>query len=57
MFYIVFELHRNVHICATRCPIEMGFRSKCGILNGRLIYAEESKLRHNFRIDLAPYQP
>ena len=29
---------------ATRCPIDMGFRSKCSILNGQVIYIENSKL-------------
>ena len=44
MFYIVFELHRIIHISATRCPIEMGFGSKCCIFNGQVIYIEKSKL-------------
>ena len=35
---------RNIHISATRCPIEMEFRSKCSILNGQVIYIEKSKL-------------
>ena len=39
-----FEFHRIVHTPATRCPIVMGFGSKCGILNGRVIYIEKSKL-------------
>ena len=34
LFYIVFELHKIVHISTTRCAIEMEFGSKCGILNG-----------------------
>ena len=42
MFYIIFE--SIVHISATRCPIEMGFGSKCSILNGQVIYIEKSKL-------------
>ena len=37
MFYIVIELLRFVHIFATRCLIEMGFGSKCGILNRQVI--------------------
>ena len=44
MFYIVFELERIVCISATRCAIEMGFGTKCSILNGQMIYAEKSKL-------------
>ena len=39
-----FRIQRNVHISATRCPIEMGFESKCSILNGQVIYIEKSKL-------------
>ena len=41
MFYIVFEHQRVVHISATRCPIEMGFRSKCSTLYGHMIYTKE----------------
>ena len=37
---------KNVHICATRCLIEMGFGSKCGILNGQVICTEKSKLNN-----------
>ena len=44
MFYIVFELHRIVHISTTRCPIEMGFGWKCGILIELVIYIEKWKL-------------
>ena len=44
LFYTVFELHRIVHISVTRCLIEMGFESKCSILNGRMIDNEKSKL-------------
>ena len=44
MFYIVFELHRIIHISATRCLIEMGFGSKCSIFNGQVIDDEKSKL-------------
>ena len=44
MFYIVFELRRIVHISATRCPIQIRFESKCGILNKQVIYIEKSKL-------------
>ena len=44
MFYIVFELQRIVHISTTRCPFEMGFGSKCSILNEQVIYTENSKL-------------
>ena len=39
-----FELQRIIHISATRCPIEMGFGSKCRILNGKVIYVKKSKL-------------
>ena len=39
-----FELQRIVHISATRCPIQMGLRSKCIILNGRVVYIVKSKL-------------
>ena len=31
MFYIVFELHKIVHISSTRCPIEMGLDQNCDI--------------------------
>ena len=44
MFYIVLLIERIVHISATRCPIEMGFRSKCSICPGQVIYIEKSKL-------------
>ena len=37
MFYIVFDLQRIVHISAARCPVEMGFGSKCSILNEKVI--------------------
>ena len=40
MFYTVFEFHRIVHTSATRCLIEIGFGSKCGISNGQMIYIE-----------------
>ena len=43
MFYIAFELQRIVHISVSRCPIEMGFGSKYGILNLQVIYIENSK--------------
>ena len=39
-----FWIWRIVHISATRCLIEMGFESKCSILNGQVIYIEKSKL-------------
>ena len=35
---------RIVHISRTRWLIEMGFRSKCSILNEQVIYIEKSKL-------------
>ena len=38
IFYIVFKLQRMFIISATRCPIEMGFESKCSILNAQMIY-------------------
>ena len=44
MFYIVFDFQIIVHITATRCPIEIEFRSKCSILSGQVIYIEKSKL-------------
>ena len=44
MVYIVFELQRIIHISAGRCPIEMGPRSKCSILNEHVIFIEKSKL-------------
>ena len=43
-YYIVFELYSSVHIFATRYLIEIGFGSKCCILNGQVIYIEKSKL-------------
>ena len=39
-----FLTSKNVHISATKCLIEMGFGSKCSILNGQVIYVEKSKL-------------
>ena len=33
MFFLT---SKNVHISATRCPIEMEFRLKCSILNGQV---------------------
>ena len=39
-FLHCFWTSKNVHISATRCLIEMGFGSKCSILNGQLIYIE-----------------
>ena len=39
-----FLTSKNVCISATRCPIEMGFGSKCSILNGQVIFVEKSKL-------------
>ena len=44
MYYIVFNLQIIDHISSTRCPIEMGFGSKCNILNGLMIYIEKSEL-------------
>ena len=43
MFYIVFEVQKIVHISTARCLIEMGFKSKCSILHGQVIYIEKSK--------------
>ena len=40
MFNIIFVLQRIVHIFATRCLIEMGFGSKCSILNEQLSYTK-----------------
>ena len=34
---------RIIHISATRCPSEMGFESKCSILNGQVIYFEKNQ--------------
>ena len=39
-----FLTSKNVHILATRCPIEIGFGSKCCILIGQVTYTEISKL-------------
>ena len=39
-----FWIWRIVHISATRCLIEMGFGSKCSILNGQVIDIEKSEL-------------
>ena len=39
-----FELHRIVCISSTRCPIEIGFESKCSNSNTQVIYIEKSKL-------------
>ena len=36
-------LNLHVHICISRCSIEMGFGSKWSILNGQVIYIEKSK--------------
>ena len=46
IFFVLhcFEIHRIVHISTTRCPIEMAFGSKCGILNEQVIHIEKSKL-------------
>ena len=44
MFYIVLELQKIILISTTRCPIEMGFGSKCSILNGQVVYLKKSKL-------------
>ena len=38
-----FELQRILHIFTTRCPIEMGFESKCSIFTGQVILIEKSK--------------
>ena len=45
-FYVLhcFELQRILHIFATTCPIEMGYRSKCSIFAGQVFYFEKSKL-------------
>ena len=40
-----FWLKRIVHISATRCSIEMGFESRCSILNRQVIYIEKAKLK------------
>ena len=40
-----FWTQKIVHIFGTRCLIEMKFRSKCNILNGQVIYVENSKLK------------
>ena len=39
-----FSTSKNIHISTTRCLIEMGFGSKCRILNRQVIYIENSKL-------------
>ena len=43
MFYIVFEFKEMLISLKTKCPIELGFRSKCSILNGQVIDIEKSK--------------
>ena len=40
---LCFWTSKNFHISATRCLIEMGFRSKCNMLNEQVIYIEKSK--------------
>ena len=45
MFYIAFEFTEMFNISATRCPIEMGLGSKCGILNGQVVYIHKAKLK------------
>ena len=42
--FTLFWTSKNVHISATRCPIEMRFGSTCSILNGQVIYIEKSQL-------------
>ena len=44
MFCIDLERQRIFDISATKCPIEMGFESRCNIFNGLIIYTEKSKL-------------
>ena len=46
MFYIVFWTSQNFSydISTTRCPTEIGFGSKCGILNGQVNYTQKLNL-------------
>ena len=44
VFHCFFNFKECFHISTTRYPIEMGFRSKCSILNGQVINVENSKL-------------
>ena len=42
--FTLFLNSKNDHISAPRCQIEMGFESKCFILNRQMIYIEKFKL-------------
>ena len=42
--FTLFLILKIVRFYGTRCPIEMGFGSKCSIFNGQVIYIENSKL-------------
>ena len=41
LFFIVWELQKNTPISATWCLSEMGFKSKCSILNGQVVYLKK----------------
>ena len=43
-YRLVLHCFWTVHISATRCQIEMGFRFKCSILNWQVIYVGKLKL-------------
>ena len=43
---IDFERERLVHISTTICRIEIGFGSKCSILNGQLVNIYKSNIVH-----------
>ena len=42
---IVWDFQRIIHVSATRCPIEMGFESKCSILNEHIVYFKQDGSR------------
>ena len=44
-FYILFTFKIFVRISVTSCPVELGFESKCSILNEQVIYTEKRKLK------------
>ena len=55
MFFIVWELQRITYISATRCLIEVGFRSKCSIFNGQVVYFIEIKIEYCRHVTLSPW--
>ena len=42
--FTVLELQKLLITLQHKSPIEMGFKSKCSILNGQTVYIERSKL-------------